>query len=323
MTTKHEAVIGRFDALRVDPRKLRVKDGYNVRDLDAAANRVSLDVLKESIREKGGVMTPLRVRAVAGETYIVEGHRRHKVVMELIGEGMEIESVPAIMEERYIDDAERTLGLILSNSGEPLSEPEKAEVVRRLFNMGWSREKVQARLGYKTPQTIANFELWLSAPAEIKEAVRAGEVAYSTAVEITRKSDGDETKATETLQQARKTAKESGRKRVTGRSLPNEPKRGKRSAAAVETATAAKLARQDADKGAAPSYQVEKALALLSEAMTANYTPEVAAKSYVALSASRVARIAEWLMELEDHLRHKEDDAFKPTSGGLPASATT
>lgn len=304
MSKKHEAIVGRFDALRVDPRQLKVKDGYNVRDLDAPAARATLDILKESIREKGGVVTPLRVRAMSDEIYIVEGHRRHKVVMELISEGMEIESLPAIFDDRYADDAERTLGLILSNSGEPLSEPEKAEVVRRLFNMGWSRQKVQDRLGYKTPQTVANFELWLSAPAAVKEAVRSGEVAYSTAVEIQRASGGDETKATATLEAARETAQASGRKRVTARSLAPKPK-GSRSASETEAATAARLARQDADKGCAPSYQVEKALALLAEVLANNYTPTTAANGYAALPAAEVSRIAEWLYEFEDRLRDK------------------
>jgi ParB-like chromosome segregation protein Spo0J len=215
-TKNHEAVVGRWDGLTIDVRKLDVDPAYNVRDLDSPSARPSLDVLKESIREKGKVVTPLRVRMAGERMLVVEGHRRRKSLLELLSEGADVSpNVPALIADRYEDEAERDLGLILSNSGEPLTEPEKAKVVHRLLNHGWERKQICNRLGYKTEATIANFELWLSAPTEVKQAVLAGDIAYSTAVEIARQADGDDDKAKATLATARTTAARKGKGRVT------------------------------------------------------------------------------------------------------------
>ena len=72
-----DAVKGRFDAFRVDPRALKITDGYNVRDFSTPYARERLAELKESIREEGGVLVPLEVRMVGDDLHIVSGHRRH------------------------------------------------------------------------------------------------------------------------------------------------------------------------------------------------------------------------------------------------------
>lgn len=312
----HEAVLSRGDALRVDPRKLMITPGYNVRDFTTPAAQAALNVLKEAIREQGGVHTPLRVRMSGTEMHIVEGHRRHKAVMELIAEGMEIQSIPAVAEERHTDDAERTLGLIISNSGEPLTEPEKAEVVRRLKAMGWTNDKICNRLGYKTEQTIANFELWLGAPSAVKAAVASGVMAYSTAVEIARAADGDEAKAAATLKAAKASAKKRGAKKVTSQDLP----KGQATAAEVELRNIQRLAKL-ATVEDIPTNALTAPLALIVEraikALITVAQSDHRAAEYIGLEldVNAVSDAAEWLMDFE-HRYRKAKEAVAPVSVG-------
>ncbi len=138
--------------------------------------------------------------------------------MELIAEGVEIVSVPAIAQPKHFSDGDRVVGML--TTGEPLEPFEYAEGVRRLLGYGWDRAKVAARLGVST-QTIANHEENLAMPEPVKAAVREGAVSITNARAIVRES-GDEAPAR--LAEARETAHRSGRSRVTARSLnPKAP----------------------------------------------------------------------------------------------------
>lgn len=211
----HPAIAGKNDQFRVDPRQLKVDPGFNVRDLDAPAAREALDVLKGQIRGVG-VRDPLEVRLVGEDLFVVSGHRRLHVVMELIAEGEEILTVPAVAEPKFMSDAERVVGLVTMNSGEPLAPFEVAEVVRRLVGYGWDRAKIAARLGFKSPQTIANYEELPGLAEPIKDAVRDGTISATNARALVRES-GDAAPAR--LAVAKETAKAAGRAKVTTRSL--------------------------------------------------------------------------------------------------------
>lgn len=203
------------DSFRVDPRRLQIDTGFNVRDLDAPTARDALDELKASIRAEG-VQVALEIRQRGDELLIVSGHRRHKVVMELIDEGVELSTVPAMLEPKIISEADRVARLITLNAGEPLTALEKAEVVRRLLAYGWDRAKIAQRLGLKTAQSIANYEELSAAPEPVREAVRSGEIAPTTAVNMARAERVEGVSATETLTQARSEAKAQGKSKITG-----------------------------------------------------------------------------------------------------------
>lgn len=228
-----DQVVGRFDGLKIHVGHLHIEEGYNIRIRDTPKYRERLEVLKNQIREKGRVTTPLRVRRVGDEFLIVEGHRRHEAVLELLAENAEIDYVlPCILDERHSNDIERDFGLVLSNSGEPPTQAEIAILIGRLLNKGVPRSEIMSRFGYKTAQSVANFELWLSLPHDVQRAVHDEEVAFSTAVEVARVAKGNDDVARDTLKQAREIANRSGRRRVTVRSV--KPPRGNRSAASVE-----------------------------------------------------------------------------------------
>lgn len=212
---EHEAIVSKGDIFRVDPRKLKIDPGFNIRDLDNPEERPALDELKADIKANG-VQVALEIRLTNDELYITSGHRRHKVVMELIAEGEFIASVPATAEPPTVNDAERVLRLRTLNGGKPLTRLQNAEIVRRLIGFGWDRAKIAERCGWTT-QNVVLLEETIALPEAVKEQVREGAVSATTARHVVR-TEGAE-RAAQTISQARVTAKEAGKSRVTPRTL--------------------------------------------------------------------------------------------------------
>lgn len=178
---EHEGVRGKRDAYPFDPRMLKVDPQYNVRDLTTPDAKAKLAELKEQIRG-AGVRTPLEVRMGAdGEVIVVSGHRRLAAVLELIAEGIEIESVLVIPETTGTSEAERTLNLALHNSGEPLKPLEIAAIVKRLTDFGWQAETIRQRMGWKSKASVTQHLDMLGLPTEVQQAVKDGKVSASLA----------------------------------------------------------------------------------------------------------------------------------------------
>jgi hypothetical protein len=227
---------GKRDLGLIDPRKLSVDPGYNVRDLDKPEAREGLDYLKSLIRASG-VQAPLRIREDgvradgSANLLIVRGHRRHKVVMELIAEGHPIKLVPVTQEPRGTTPAERNWDLIDSNSEEPLKGFERADALyRQIHTFGWTEEEILRRTG-KTKQWLdQQLELRTVAP-ESRKMVDEGKSSLTLARQTTREH-GD--KAPEILKKA---AEASPNKRATPRAVAKVT--GKRPAQSREMTTLA------------------------------------------------------------------------------------
>lgn len=178
----HPGVQGKRDAYPFDPRLLKIEPSYNVRDLDAPDEREDLKELKESIRANG-VRVPLEVRLVDDDVFIIAGHRRHKAVMELIGEGEPIKAVPVIPEPKNTSPEDRIINLVVSNSGKPLKPLEVAEVVRRLVAFGWEKQQIAARLG-KSASAISGYLDMIAMPEPVKEQVRENVISATEAAKV-------------------------------------------------------------------------------------------------------------------------------------------
>lgn len=283
---QHEGIKSKWDGFRVDPRLLKVEPDFNVRDLDAPAARDALDELKAMIAADG-VQVALEIRLSGEDLIVVSGHRRHKVVMELIAEGHEIETVPAVAEPKIISEPDRVARMVTLNQGLPLTPLEKAEIVRRLVGYGWDRQKIAARLGV-SPQTVSNLETLLSAPQEVREAVRAGELAATEAVNLTR-AEGD--KASVTLRTARQVAKERGKPRVTAATLPRSRSQRQPSAPRTPEVVSARSS-------------LLAGLAMLAACLAAEYATDTAAQE-CDLDADALGKAVEWLMDLESTVRSR------------------
>lgn len=179
----------RRNLLMIDPRILAFEEGYNIRDMETPAAKAALAELADSIAESG-IRVPLAVRLVGETVYVAQGHRRLAAVRALIERGLPIETVPCVGEPRgERNDAERTLDLLLSNDGFPLTEMEKAEGVRRLVNFGWDDKKIAAKIG-KGVGYVGHLKSLLAMPERVQEMVRNDLVAAATALHTVR-SEGD------------------------------------------------------------------------------------------------------------------------------------
>lgn len=187
---EHPAVgEGRTDIRIVDPRQLSIIEGYNVRDLTTPEARAELDELKAMVKEHG-VLEPVVVKFDGEKIWIVQGHRRHKVVMELIAEhqasggaeGRNIEFIPFRQEPPGTTDQDREFGLETSNSGSRLKPLELANLIFRLHTgRGLPLERVAQGLGKSIDVVRNHLKLRSDLTDKLKDAVRSNSIAPTTA----------------------------------------------------------------------------------------------------------------------------------------------
>jgi ParB-like chromosome segregation protein Spo0J len=184
----HEAVkkMGKRDLHEAKPHLLKVDPAYNVRDMEDPETIAHVRWLADSIKESG-VQVPLEVRVSGEDVYVVAGHCRLAAALLAISEGHEIKTVPTILEKKYTNDADRVANLVISNSGKSLTPLAVAEVVRRLLAFGWDKEKIAARLGWKSAANVEHYTTILGADSDVHQMIRSGAVAASTAAKVVKK----------------------------------------------------------------------------------------------------------------------------------------
>lgn len=229
MATKDGArqfAAGTFTGLRLDPRKVVIEKGFNARDFSTEENQAHVRNLADSIKEVG-VELPLRVRLVGETFHVVDGESRLRATLLAIEEGAPIETVPAIVEPKGVDDARRTATLLIANNGKRLTPMEQATVVARLAGFGWTPEQIHATTGISRGH-ISALMILHGVPAAVKTAVKAGKVAASVAIEVAR-DHGDD--AGRVLGDMIARAQEAGREKATARDKtePKKRHRAKRS----------------------------------------------------------------------------------------------
>jgi len=180
----------RSTILNIDPAKIRLKDGLNVRDLTFKENRDHIDYLKASIRENGFLKShPLTIFQEEGNVFVSDGHCRLTAVHELLDEGVEIETVPCIPEERGVNEVDRILRQSTSNSGKRLTMLEEATNVQRLQSFGISLAEIARRFG-KSAGYVTQLLDFKGAPAEVHKMVKEGKVSSTFAAETMRDHKG-------------------------------------------------------------------------------------------------------------------------------------
>jgi ParB/RepB/Spo0J family partition protein len=216
MTTFKEIASGRKDLFMLDPATIQKKDGWNVREStdDLAAH---VRWLADSIKEIG-VQQPLTVYMEDDVVYVSDGHCRLDAANLAIAEGCELNAVPCRVEERYSSEADRVLSMVVRNSGKPLTPLEKAEVYKRLHALGWDEKAIAAKAGVSVPHVSSLLSL-SAAPTEVKDMVKAGKVAATTATKAIREHG---TKATEKLAEAVVAAQASGKVKAAAKNKYRE-----------------------------------------------------------------------------------------------------
>jgi ParB-like chromosome segregation protein Spo0J len=226
------------DQLMIDPRIIIIDDGHNPRDYNLPENHAHLDALKRSIRENG-TLVPLLVRfdPARKAAVLVDGESRLRANLELIAEGVEIDTVPTVQVAGG-NESDRLLIAITANTGKPLSKWELGGAFQRLYNHGWSHEKIATKTGYKETFIVESMEL-ADAPDEVKQLLSSQAVTPALALSELRTNGAA---AVTTLQaiatEHKATGKQGPAKRAKSKTLPPaKPRTENEPAPAAPTAT--------------------------------------------------------------------------------------
>jgi ParB family transcriptional regulator, chromosome partitioning protein len=214
-TRNHEAINGRTDLYRVDPRQVKIVQGWNPRSLFDAEK---LEELKESIKENG-VLMPIRVKINAdNEMTLIDGERRLRATLAAIEEGAEIVSIPAIVERKTISEIDALILAMTANTGEPLSIVDEAGAIKKLQNYGLKVEDIAKKLGKSVP-TIYNRLRLLDASPEVLNEMEEGNLSVNEVFKIVDKSSGsiEEQKVEMEKTKEKKAKKKAAGKKANGK----------------------------------------------------------------------------------------------------------
>lgn len=205
-------IIKRTDnGMAVLPTHIRIRDGFNLRDVNADDYDADIQALMDHIKRGGKYPALEVVLSDDGQGVdVVDGHRRLTAISRLIEQGDPIEYIRIEpFTGNLVDQLQR---IMTSNEGRRLSPLEIAEGYRRLAAYNLTPDDIARRVG-KTRQHVDQMLILASAPHEVQQMVKAGDVSATEAI-ITVRQHGFQ--AVHKLEQAR--AKAGGRK-VTAKAL--------------------------------------------------------------------------------------------------------
>ena len=154
--------------------------------------------------------------------YVVDGHSRLAAAKKAIEKGAPITHLPMVTKPAGTNAEDLIVGLVVSNTGKPLTPLEKALVCKKLTDHhGMSAAEIGRRLNF-TSQYVGELLKLVSAPRKIRLMVESGEISASNAVAAVEKHGS---KAAEFIEQKLTVAKASGKKKVTQAALA--PKKNK------------------------------------------------------------------------------------------------
>lgn len=211
---------GRTDIYKIDPRKIKIKDGWNSREANDPANANHVAELAASIKEIG-VKRPLVCFSEGDDIFVTDGHCRLQAVMHLIEEGVEIKTVPCMNEERYANEADRVFSQIVHNAGKPLTSLEQAKVFKRLVDLGWPQKDIAAKAGITGGRVSQLLEL-NTLPVILQKYIIEGKASANLVLQTYKKHKQNIDETIIELNGAVKVAEESGRRRALPRDTGSE-----------------------------------------------------------------------------------------------------
>lgn len=200
----------RKDMLLVDPRNLKIEEGFNTR-IDYG----DIDELMNSIIENG-VQIPLKGYKDGDFFVIVNGHRRWTAIQKAIELGFQIARVPFISEKKKSIE-ERIFDIIITNDGKQLTSLELGETYKKLMNYNFTIPEIAKKIG-KTYKHVSDCISVAECSKEVKTMIQDGDVSATLVAEVTSKvKDAD--KVTEIIKTASDKNKNTGKKKVTKRDI--------------------------------------------------------------------------------------------------------
>ncbi|CAO94989.1 ParB/RepB/Spo0J family partition protein [Erwinia tasmaniensis] len=161
----------------VAPGAIHIEAGYNVRDID--------EEHVEEFRQAylaGEFVPALVVMVTEKGIRVMDGHHR------LMGAMAALPDVPHLMLECKDfkgTETDRLAFMITSSQGRALTPVERARAYQRLSNQGLSPKEIAVKVKRSSVDVDNHLNL-LSAPDELIDMVKQGEVAMTTALSMTR-----------------------------------------------------------------------------------------------------------------------------------------
>ncbi len=215
-----DVAAGRSDLYRVDPAIIQVKAEWNSRDGSDPANAAHISELAASIKEIG-VKKPLVCYMENEIVYVSDGHCRLAAVMQLVKAGVEIKTVPVMVEDRHANEADRIFSQIVHNQGKPLTGIEQAKVFKRLIDLGWAQKDIALKAGLSGGRVSQLLEL-LTLPVVLQKFITEGKASAQMVLNTFKKHNGDVALTVQELSGAVLVAEKAGRKRA----MPKDTEEG-------------------------------------------------------------------------------------------------
>ncbi|WP_313378111.1 ParB/RepB/Spo0J family partition protein [Achromobacter insolitus] len=216
-----DGTIKRADAMKVRYSDIRVKEGFNLRDLDDEYD-AGIEALASYILN-GGTFPALEVVALpdGSGVEVVDGHRRYDAIGRAIQRGAPIEWVSVVGFQG--NDIERRARIYTSNEGVKLRPLEAARGFKRFRGMGLDTEEI-ASLVHRSRPHIENYLVLADAEPDVQALVRGGAVSAEVAIDAVRLYGAQ---AGQFLSGKVAQAKAAGKSKVTastihGRALPRK-----------------------------------------------------------------------------------------------------
>lgn len=211
---------GRSDLYRLDPKIIQIKEGWNSREATDPANASHIAELAASIKEVG-VKKPLVCYMENETVYVTDGHCRLQAVMHLIEEGVEIPSVPVMVEDRFANEADRIFSQIVHNAGKPLTSLEQAKVFKRLVDLGWAQKDIALKAGISGGRVSQLLELNIL-PVILQKYIIEGKASATMVLNTYKKHKQNVDETILELNGAVRVAQESGRTRAMPKDTGSE-----------------------------------------------------------------------------------------------------
>lgn len=204
---------GRSDLYKLDPKVINIKEGWNSREANDPANSTHVAELMASIREIGVKKPLVCYQDKDGKVYVTDGHCRLQAVLHLIEEGLEIPTVPVMVEDKYSNEADRIFSQIVHNAGKPLTSLEQAKVFKRLVDLGWQQKDIALKAGITGGRVSQLLEL-NTLPVILQKYIIEGKASANMVLLTYKKHKQNIDETILELNGAVKVAQESGRTRA-------------------------------------------------------------------------------------------------------------
>lgn len=200
---------GKSEVHTVDPRKLKVRKGWNSRDFDNPENSQYIEELTASIIEVG-VKQPLTVTFEKGDAWIDDGECRWRAACLAIERtGIEIK-VPVRSEERYASETDRLINQRVRNSGKPFTVFEDAAFFKRLLSLGLKQDEIAKKCAISAGRVSQILE-YNTVGKLGRDMVANGQASPAMVMEVT-KTEGSN--AEKVLLAGLKAAKKDGKDKI-------------------------------------------------------------------------------------------------------------